>query len=299
MSLFCGGSLSLDWTGVRGLPGILPRLQIDGKLVGKGYGYGSVVMITADVTSWGIPGSHTYLGTTTPETYVLNCVKQQVGQLNPPTPNETTLDAHVYLPMPPSLIESFEEVRQGKEFELQLDVSFLMVDRGIPLTGTPAPSVHYEIHPTMRKQDRMRISQHDWGEVLKRWDRAASVPLVVPLPETNPHPDRATIVRHLRDAWQKVDGADYSGSIAEARKALELLRKLSPVKRPLPSDVKQRDVDQRHHIAIDALFDLASAPAHTDDPVRDYQPTRSDAVAVVAGTAALAQRLFERLQADP
>ncbi len=299
MSLFCGGSLSLDWTSVRGLPGILPRLQIDGKLVGKGYGYGSVVMITADVTAWGIPGSHTYLGTTTPETYVLNYVKQQVGQLNPPTPNETTLDAHVYLPMPPSLIESFEVARQGKEFQLQLDVSFLMVDRGTSLPGTPAPSVHYEVHPTMSSHYQMRVTQHDWGEVLQQWNRAASVPLVVPLPETNPHPDRAAIVRHLRDAWQKVDGADYSGSIAEARKSLELLRKLSPAERPLPGGVKQRDVDQRHHAVIDALFDLASAPAHTDPAVQGYEATRHDAVTIVAGTAALAQRLFERVRADP
>jgi len=103
-------------------------------------------------------------------------------------------------------------------------------------------------------------------------------------------------VRCLREAWQKVDGADYPGSIASSRKALELLRELSAVKQPLPPAIKDRDVEQRVRAVVDALFALASAPAHMDGPTKNFQPERADAIAVVAAAAAVAQEIFVRLK---
>jgi hypothetical protein len=49
--LFGDESISPDWTGIEGLPGLQPRLLLVGKLVAKGYGIGAVVQVSADVTA--------------------------------------------------------------------------------------------------------------------------------------------------------------------------------------------------------------------------------------------------------
>ena len=41
--LFGDGSISLDWSGIEGLPGLQPRLVLIGKLVAKSYGIGAVI----------------------------------------------------------------------------------------------------------------------------------------------------------------------------------------------------------------------------------------------------------------
>ena len=69
-------------------------------------------------------------------------------------------------------------------------------------------------------------------EALGQWGRAVGTPVVVPLAALEPHPDRAEVIRHLREARQKIDGADYPGSFAEARKALELLRGMESCDNP-------------------------------------------------------------------
>lgn len=294
--LFGEGSLALGWLSVDGIAGLRPRLAIKGQLIAKGYGIGSVVSISADVSAWEIEGSHAHLGATSPRSYVLNWVKQQWVQENPPPPDETIWETEIHLPLDTAVIEGLEERRQGKEFYLQVDTTILMVDRGIPLVAPADPPVHYQVHPTMTYQDRLRITQNDWNEVLSRWDRGVNIPILVPLPELHPDQSRAAVVRHLRYALQKIDGSDYSGSIAESRKALELLRKLSPATTPLPKNPQDRNAMQRIHAIIDALFGLASAPAHVDDVVADFQPIRADAVSIAASTAAIAQEIFAHLK---
>src|ERR1700722_9252806 len=140
--------------------------------------------------------------------------------------------------MTPSVIEGLEERRQGKDFSLQLDTTVLLVDGGEP-TG-PRTQAYYASYPTRTAQDRFPVTQHDWGTVLERWERGVGVPVIVPIAAVEPNPQRAEVVRHLKEARQKIDGADYPGSFAEARKALELLRALSPATRPLPKDTKER-----------------------------------------------------------
>lgn len=73
--LFGDGSISLGWTGIEGLPGLQPRLLLVGKLVAKGYGNGAVVQVSADVTAWEIAGTYAFLGSATPQPYVLNWIK--------------------------------------------------------------------------------------------------------------------------------------------------------------------------------------------------------------------------------
>ncbi len=132
--------------------------------------------------------------------------------------------------------------------------------------------------------------------MLQQWGRGVTIPLVLPIADASPHPARADIVRLVLDAWQKVDGGNYPGSISDTRKALELIRALSPATLPLPGAAKDRDVDQRIRAVVDALFGLASASAHVDGPIKTFEPQRADAVALTAATAAIAQEIFARLR---
>ena len=294
--MFGEGSLALGWTTVEGRNGLVPRLALKGELIAKGYGHGAVIQLSVDVTALDVIGSSAFLGTTTPKPYVLNWIKQQFVESNPSPADETIWSTEVFLPLDVAIIEGLEERRQGKDFTLQLDTHVLMIDRGVPLTPPPPSPVHYQVHPTMDWQDQLRVSQNDWGQVLVRWERGVNIPLIVPLPELHPAQNRADIVRHLRTAQQKIDGGDYSGAIAEARKALELLRELSPAIRPLPKSPPERDALQRIHAVIDALYSLASAPPHVDEAVKNFEPMRADAVMLVASTAAATQEIFAHLK---
>jgi hypothetical protein len=248
------------------------------------------VQVTAEVTAWGIVNTYAFLGTTEPRTYVLTWVKQRYGQLNPAPEDETTWDVEPKLPMPPSVIEGLEDRRQGKDFSLQLDTTVLLVDGGE--SKGPRTQAYYATHPTRTAQDRLPITQSDWAKVLERWEQGVGIPVLVPIAATEPNADRAEVVLHVREARQKIDDADYQGSFAETRKALELLRGLSRAATPLPKDPKERDPLQRIHTVIEALFSLASAPLHTDPPIEDFVPMRADAVSVVAATASSAQQVF-------
>ena len=123
------------------------------------------------------------------------------------------------------------------------------------------------------------------------------IPIVLPLTATEPNAERAAVIRYLTEARQKIDGADYAGSVANSRKALELLRGLSPATTPIPKEAKERDVLQRIHTVMDALFSLASASSHVDGPIMDFEPMRADAVALAGATASVAQEVFAHLQA--
>ena len=133
------------------------------------------------------------------------------------------------------------------------------------------------------------------GRLLERWERGVGIPIVLPLAAVESSAERAEIVHHLKDARQRIDGADYAGSLACSRKALELLRGLSPATTPLPKEAKERDVLQRIHAVIDALFSLASASHHVGGPIKNFEPMRADAVALAGATASIAQEVFAHL----
>jgi hypothetical protein len=287
------GSIALEWTDIAGWPGLAPALLIKGQLTAKGYGVGAVAEVSAEVTAWDIERTSAYLGATTPRAYVLNWLKPSDTRLNPAPADETTWGVELKLPMTPSVIEGLEERRQGKDFSLQLDTTVLLIDGGEP--RGPRAQAYYATYPMRTEQDRLKVSQEAWAKVLERWERGVGIPLVVPIAATEPNVDRAEVVRHLRAARQKIDEGDYTGSFTESRLALELLRKLSPATVPLPGDKKERDPAQRIHAVLEALYSFGSVTLHADPPIKDFAPLRADAVALVAGTASVAQQVFSWL----
>lgn len=289
---FGDGSISLRWTRIEGIGGLQPHLALRGTLTAKDYGIGSVVQITAEVSAWdGWTVSYGLIGTTAPKAYVLNWVKQQYVQANPRPEHETTHDIDLRIAMPPQVLEALEQRRQGKDFMLQMDTTILLVDGGDPVVGERRAD-HAGTHPTRDGQDRLSISEHDWAQVLQRWERGMGVSVLVPLPATEPNVERAGVVRRLTTARQKLDGGDYQGVFIECRQALELLRGLSPAARPLPKDFKKQDAAQRIHAVLDSLHVLASAAFHADDPIKDFVPARADAVSLIGATASVAQQVF-------
>jgi hypothetical protein len=291
---FGEGSIALAWSGIEGMSGLQPRIQLLGKLIAKGYGIGAVVQINADVSIAEIGGAQSFIGTSTLKSYVLNWVKQEYVQENPPPPDETTWDVQLPVLLSPSVIEGIEERRQGKDFSFLVDITVLLIDSG-ELRG-PKTKTHYATHPTRSAQDTIRISQSDWTRVLERWERGVGIPILLPLTAVEPNYEQSEIVRHLKAARQKIDGGDYSGSFECTRKALELLRSQSVVTKPLPKVLKDRDIFERVHAVIDALFSLASASLHVDGPIKDFEPARADAVALAGATTSIAQEVFAHLK---
>jgi hypothetical protein len=291
---FAGGSFQLGWTEVRGRPGPGAALCISGVITATGYSIGAAVLLMAKVSA-DAGGTPANLGSIASLAATLAYPRQRWSGQGNLVEDEFKVLITGVLPIESSVLEALEDLRQGRELMLQIESEVLMVDRGLASEGSvpDGPQPALDVAAVMGHIDHLRVSQEAWGRVLQDWDRGIGIPLIVPLVELMPSAERAEIVGHLRDAWRKVDGADYPGSLAASRKALELLRKISTAQGALPPP-RERTVDQRIHAILSALHDLASASLHTDAPIKGFLPLRADAVAVVAATAALVQEVFAR-----
>lgn len=67
----------------------------------------------------------------------------------------------------------------------------------------------------------------------------------------------------------------------------------------LPKKAVDRTVEHRVNQALDALFELASSPAHADGATANFIPERSDAVAIAGAAAAMANAVFRRIERQP
>ena len=285
MDLFTlgNGSIHVDWNGVEGESGLEPRLILKGHLVAKGYAIGALLQVSAKITATEIEGNSALLGSTVPEFYALNWVKNRPNVEGLPPADETPWDLRLPLPFSSAVIEGLEARRHGRDFWLQIDAEFVLVDKG---------ETHDGSHPLRTSQTPIKIEQSDWVKVLGSWNRGVGVTVLLPLPEVDASPERAEVVRYLREARQKIDGANYADSIASSRMALDALREFGPLAVSIHNIPKERDVSQRIRAVVDALHSLASAAPHIDPVVKDYRPSRADAVALVGATMSIAQEAF-------
>ncbi|HUZ39950.1 MAG TPA: hypothetical protein VMU68_00960 [Acidimicrobiales bacterium] len=285
MDLFTlgNGSIHVNWIGVEGESGLEPRLVLKGKLVANGYALGALLQVSAKVTATEIEGTSALLGSTVPDFYTLNWEKNRPNMPGLPPADETPWDIRLPLPMSAEVIEGLETRRQGRDFWLQIDAQFVLVDKGEVHDGSPA---------LMTSQTPIKVEQSDWLKVLERWERGVGITILLPLPEVDASPERAEIVKYLRDANQKIDGANYEGSIASSRMALDALREYGLLAGTYPSTPKERNVPQRIRAVVDALHGLASAAPHIDPVVKEYTPSRADAVAIVGATISVAHEAF-------
>ncbi len=295
-TVFGPGTIDLQWSSVYGKPGLGATLELRGTLTARGYPPGAAAILFLEFHADDLSnGSNARIGTAYPVPVVLGyALDSCYATTRPPPADESTAQLEALVQMDSAVLEGFEDCRQGKDFTLQVDTDLLLVNLGT--RPAPTPPVHFEVHPQSHNQQRLKVSRADWGVVLQQWGRGVGIPIVVSLPEATVDPERASIARFLKEAWQKIDGGDYQGAFVAARKSVELLRKMSPATIQIPRDPKDRDVDQRLSRIVQSLYDLASAELHGDGATKDYVPTREDAVALVGASAALAQCVFARMK---
>jgi hypothetical protein len=287
------GRICVSWVGVAGRAGIVPHLVLQGRLRASGYGPGATVQIEVDASiTWETPGGHSFLGVFGP---AVKLVRWPAGyrQVDSPPVDEMCVPIELLLPLPAASVESMERARNGTGFSLLLNSTVILLDGGLP--AAPRTDAYYGALSARTGQDMLPVTATDWVAVLERWGAGAAVTVLVPLDMADPVPARAEIVAHLQLAREKIGRGDYTGSIAEARQALELLRGFRTVIGPLPRVPKDRDPLERIYAMVDALYSFASASGHPDPPVKDFAPERPDAIAVVAGAASVTQQLFHWL----
>jgi hypothetical protein len=97
---------------------------------------------------------------------------------------------------------------------------------------------------------------------------------------------------HLREAVRKANNGEYGDAVTEARKAIDAMDGKVPdsrTERQIASLKKEeRTVGQRLVMLRHALHGLASPAAHGDDVAAEIKWDRENALAVIAGVAALA-----------
>ena len=287
------GRICVSWVGVTGRGGVVPHLVLQGTLRASGYGPGATVQVEVDASiTWETPGGHSFLGVFSP---VVKLVRWPAGYQHADSPpvDQMCVPIELLLPLPTASVESLERARNGTGFSLLLDSTVILLDGGLPVA--PRTDAYYGALSARTGQDMLPVTATDWVAILERWGAGAAVTVLVPLDMAEPIPARAEIVAHLRLARGKIGSGDDTGSIAEARQALELLRGFRTDVGPLPRLPKDRDPLQRIYFIVDALYSFASASAHPDPPVKEFAPERPDAIAVVAGAASVAQQLFHWL----
>jgi hypothetical protein len=287
------GIFDLAWEGLGGEFGLGSTLRVQGLLKTRDFGLGEAISVSAKVRAQQLQGKGGmfWLGTSDTEHVV-------VGHptLNYATPQSwdtstTPHQIHLHLTIGDLALEELERIRNGGPFQLLIDTQILLTGPGVSAGTDPG-------YFMAGVQDRYDITELEWGTVLQQWRRGVGIPIVVSIPQPLVGDRTGEIARLLSEAWKHINSGDFRGSIAEARKALELLRLIDPSAN-LPKKAVDRTIDHRVNQALDALFELASSPAHADGATATFVPERSDAVAVAGAAAAMANAVFRRIEREP
>lgn len=178
-----------------------------------------------------------------------------------------------------------EELRSGADqIWVVLQVSFTCVD------GEPATLIGGN------GEFSFALPASEWLQELERVDAATYVEILVPLTSNTEH---ANAVRRLRNARTLIQDDRFEEALAEARKALEFVRKVGGtvqiVQQATAKKPRDRDLRERWAYLVEDVFSLLSGAAHDDQGTTEHFTwTRADAVALVASTAGLLGRLAEQ-----
>jgi hypothetical protein len=139
-------------------------------------------------------------------------------------------------------------------------------------------------------------------DVLERWQVAAAVSLVVPLPSRAATDNHRTVINRLTKAKRLLKAGkadDLKASVAATREATEIRRTMRPA--AVKRKAEERDLAEREAVIldqllalIDALFKYDSAASHTDPHLRDIVWRRENAVLALGTATSVAQLIFAR-----
>ena len=289
MHKISSGRINLQWTGLEGEYSFGTNLKLVGELATEGFPHISSAILFVTIRVKGLKTCYgCLLGISSPVPVSLGPNSSQGDG------SERRENIIVPVQIDVASIENIENARQGDDFSLILDTKILIFNYSPPKTSEVEDSPIYSL---VNDQQDLKIASTDWAQkVLQSWDRGVGIPIVIALPEVALSQERKDIARFLKEAWQKIDAGDYQGAFVEARKSIELIRKMTPSDKQIPASIKDRDISQRFSAVTQALFNLGSAASHTDEAILNYTPSREDAVALVGSAAALAQAVFARLK---
>jgi hypothetical protein len=194
-------------------------------------------------------------------------------------------DATVVLPLTDEQLAVIEQRRAGSDIRVQLDGNVVL-----GYDPKAAAGSDNDRWPERSFQETVHIYRDSWGRLLTQVSTATSLAVVVPVPLDATA--AARVGTNLREAIRKVNNGEYGDAVIEARKAVDAMdgqapgweaeRRIAAVKK------EERTASQRLAMLRHALHGLASPAAHGDDLATEIKWDRENALAVIAGVAALA-----------
>lgn len=193
-------------------------------------------------------------------------------------------DATLVLPLTDDQLAVLEQRRAGSDIRIQFDGNIVL---GFdPAVAAGAESDRW---PERSFQETIHIYRDTWVRLLSQVAAATSLAVVVPVPLDASMAARVGV--HLREAIRKVNNGEYGDAVTEARKAIDAMDGKAPgwqVERQIAAVKKEeRTLSQRLAMLRHALHGLASPAAHGDEVAAEIRWHRENALAVIAGVAAL------------
>lgn len=188
----------------------------------------------------------------------------------------------IVLPLTDEQIAVIEQRRAGRDLMLQINANVVLgYDPG---AADGSPDDRWPVRPF---QESLHIYGETWERYLRQTSASFALTVVLPVPLTDSAGGR--VGKHLRDAILKVNQGEYGDAVMAARKAVEGFGKDWVAEKAIVDTPKDdRSLEQRLAMLRHSLHALASPSAHSDDVADSIHWDRENAMAVIAGVAALA-----------
>ncbi|HKT02252.1 MAG TPA: hypothetical protein VJT31_22215 [Rugosimonospora sp.] len=201
----------------------------------------------------------------------------QTGHLITPAVRATSFSLHGFAS--DEQLRVAEELRAGGELWFNLTLDVWTVEEPAGLIGYTG----YLDFP---------VTAGEWCTQLERVDGASLVEVLVPMPTVAEY---AGAVHRLQQARALLRDNQIDAALGEARKALEPVLEAARdgglakgAQNKLP---RERTLAERFAVQVEATFSLLSGAAHDDEVTKDFRYTRAEALALLATTAGLLNRL--------
>lgn len=190
-------------------------------------------------------------------------------------------DGQIVLPLSDDQLAKIEQRRAGREVRILFDTDVVIYDD--ETVADPGP----DRRPVRSFQQNIQIHADTWQRLTSSTAVMMSMALVVPVPLDASA--AARVGANLREAIRKVNDGEYGDAVVAARRAIDDMGTGWASEKSVVSTARdKRSLDQRLSLLRNALFSLASPPAHGDPVAASIKWDRENAMTVIAGVAALA-----------
>ena len=194
-------------------------------------------------------------------------------------------------------VDAMESRRKGGDALLSLRMSALC---SIYL-GDNKPNCHSNTPKRLVHRERLQntslsfsVPQSDWVRLLEASGYSLSILVETPIPETGTDSSYAGCIASLKTARQHFNSGNFSASVAECRKALELAGKIRKLKEfgDLVADFSSREkrelksLRERFEMLFRAAYTVTHLAHHAESEHSESQVSRSTAASLLSITVA-------------